>query len=84
MKIEETSLPGVLLLTPKIFRDGRGHFFETFNLKLMVDAGLPETWAQDNFSLSTKNVLRGIHYQVTQPQGKLVRVTHVPLCWMLP
>ena len=76
MKIEETSLPGVLLLTPKIFRDGRGHFFETFNLKLMVDAGLPETWAQDNFSLSTKNVLRGIHYQVTQPQGKLVRVTH--------
>ena len=42
----------------------------------MTEAGLPSTWVQDNFSLSKKNVLRGIHYQVTQPQGKLVRVTH--------
>ena len=76
MKIQETSLPGVLLLTPAFFRDDRGAFLETFNLRSMVEAGLPENWAQDNFSLSKKNVLRGIHYQITQPQGKLVRVTH--------
>ena len=75
MKITETSLPGVLLLTPKIFRDDRGEFFETYNQKQMMEAGLPTTWLQDNFSLSKKNVLRGIHYQITRPQGKLVRVT---------
>jgi len=76
MTIEETSLPGVLVLTPKIYRDDRGAFTETFNLRRMAEAGLPTTWVQDNFSVSQKNVLRGIHYQVTQPQGKLVRVTH--------
>ncbi|HEX3893797.1 MAG TPA: dTDP-4-dehydrorhamnose 3,5-epimerase [Terracidiphilus sp.] len=76
MKIEETALPGVLALTPAVFRDNRGAFMETWNLRAMAEAGLPSTWVQDNFSLSQKNVLRGIHYQVTQPQGKLVRVTH--------
>ena len=76
MKIEATQLPGVLLLTPTIYRDERGAFMETFNLKRMAEAGLPATWVQDNFSISKKNVLRGIHYQITQPQGKLVRVTH--------
>ena len=76
MRIETTSLPGVLLLTPAIYRDGRGAFMETFNLRQMAEAGLPEKWVQDNFSISKKNVLRGIHYQVLQPQGKLVRVTH--------
>lgn len=76
MKIRETALPGVLVLTPTIYRDDRGVFFETWNERQMVDAGLPRQWAQDNFSLSKKNVLRGIHYQVSQPQGKLVRVTH--------
>ena len=75
MKIIETSLQGVLILQPTIFRDDRGFFLETFNLRRMADAGLPETWLQDNFSFSKKNVLRGIHYQITQPQGKLVRVT---------
>jgi len=75
MKIEQTTLPGVLLLTPTIYRDGRGAFWETFNLRDLTQAGLPSTWAQDNFSLSAKNVLRGIHYQVKQSQGKLVRVT---------
>jgi len=75
MKIEQTSLPGVLTLTPQIYRDDRGAFLETFNLRQMTEAGLPERWVQDNFSLSKKNVLRGIHYQVVQPQGKLVRVT---------
>ena len=76
MKIRETSLPGVLLLTPQIHRDDRGAFLESFNQRLMTEAGLPANWTQDNFSLSRKNVLRGIHYQTIQPQGKLVRVTH--------
>jgi dTDP-4-dehydrorhamnose 3,5-epimerase len=76
MKIEATTLPGVLLLTPAIYRDDRGAFSETFNLRLMTEAGLPTNWVQDNFSISKKNVLRGIHYQIVQPQGKLVRVTH--------
>lgn len=76
MKVEETSLPGVLVLTPNVYRDNRGAFMETWNLRAMTEAGLPSEWVQDNFSLSKKNVLRGIHYQVTQPQGKLVRVTH--------
>lgn len=76
MTIDETSLPGVLVITPRIHRDNRGLFFETFNKREMAKVGLPEEWAQDNFSLSTKNVLRGIHYQILQPQGKLVRVTH--------
>ena len=76
MRVRETSLPGVLVLTPTIYRDDRGLFFETFNQRRMAEAGLPEGWAQDNFSLSKKNVLRGLHYQVEQPQGKLVRVTH--------
>lgn len=76
MKITETSLPGVLVLTPRIYRDDRGAFWETWNQNGMVAAGLPAAWVQDNFSVSNKNVVRGIHYQVIQPQGKLVRVTH--------
>jgi dTDP-4-dehydrorhamnose 3,5-epimerase len=76
MKIEETSLPGVLLITPKIHRDNRGAFWETWNQQSASEAGLPSAWAQDNFSVSKKNVVRGIHYQIVQPQGKLVRATH--------
>lgn len=76
MKVEETVLPGVLLLKPAIYRDDRGAFWETWNQRAMAEAGLPSDWAQDNFSLSKKNVVRGIHYQTVQPQGKLVRVTH--------
>lgn len=76
MKVEETGLPGVLVLTPKVYRDNRGAFQETWNLLTMQEAGLPTTWVQDNFSVSKKNVLRGIHYQTTQPQGKLVRVAY--------
>jgi dTDP-4-dehydrorhamnose 3,5-epimerase len=76
MKIAETSLPGVLVLTAAIYRDSRGAFCETFNQRRMEEAGLPAVWVQDNFSLSKKNVLRGIHYQITQAQGKLIRVTH--------
>jgi dTDP-4-dehydrorhamnose 3,5-epimerase len=76
MRISETALSGVLLLTPSVHRDNRGAFFETYNQRFAADAGLPIVWPQDNFSLSKRNVVRGIHYQVTQPQGKLVRVTH--------
>jgi dTDP-4-dehydrorhamnose 3,5-epimerase len=74
LNVTETSLPGVLVLEPRIFRDDRGFFFETFNLAGMVGLGLPSEWKQDNFSLSKKNVVRGLHYQIGQPQGKLVRV----------
>ncbi len=74
MKITETALPGVLILTPTIYRDSRGAFLETWNQRRMADAGLPTDWVQDNFSISKRNVLRGIHYQTVQPQGKLVRV----------
>lgn len=76
MKFDQTTLPGVLLITPAIYHDDRGAFLETFNRREMTAAGLPGEWAQDNFSISRRNVLRGIHYQVVQPQGKLVRVTH--------
>jgi len=76
LKISETALQGALLFSPKIFRDSRGAFWETWNQRGMDAAGLPATWVQDNFSASKKNVVRGIHYQVIQPQGKLVRVTH--------
>lgn len=76
MKVAETSLPGVLLLTTAVYRDDRGAFLESFNQRRMSEAGLPAQWAQDNFSLSKKNVLRGIHYQTIQPQGKLVWVAH--------
>lgn len=76
MNIIETALPGVLVLEPRIFRDARGAFCETYNERLMQQAGLPTRWVQDNFSLSKKNVVRGIHYQIKNTQGKLVRVTH--------
>jgi dTDP-4-dehydrorhamnose 3,5-epimerase len=76
MKTTKTSLPEVLVLTAQIFRDSRGEFCETFNQRKIEEAGLPSVWLQDNFSLSKKNVLRGIHYQITHPQGKLVRITH--------
>lgn len=76
MNITETAIPGVLVLTPTIYRDSRGAFLETWNHKRMAEAGLPSEWVQDNFSISKKNVLRGIHYQVIQPQGKLVRAAY--------
>ncbi len=76
MKIAETSLPGVLLLTPTIYRDNRGAFMETWNQSCMTEASLPSSWVQDNSSFSRINVVRGIHYQIIQPQAKLVRATH--------
>jgi dTDP-4-dehydrorhamnose 3,5-epimerase len=76
MKITETALQGVLVLTPAIYRDSRGAFLETWHQRRMAEAGLPAEWVQDNFSISKKNVVRGIHYQLTQPQGKLVRAAY--------
>lgn len=74
MNVIETSLPGVLVIEPRCFRDERGVFFETFNLARMAELGLPTEWKQDNFSISKKSVVRGIHYQIGEAQGKLVRV----------
>lgn len=68
-----TSLPGVLLLEPRVFADERGFFFESYNERVMADAGITDTFVQDNHSSSSRNVLRGLHYQIKHPQGKLVR-----------
>ena len=76
MNVAQTDLPEVLLITPRVFRDNRGAFWETWNQKAFGDAGLPSDWIQDNASTSSRNVVRGLHYQIIQPQGKLVRVTH--------
>jgi dTDP-4-dehydrorhamnose 3,5-epimerase len=76
MNVQETSLPEVFLLTPAIYRDSRGAFSETWNQERFEKAGLPSKWVQDNFSVSAKHVVRGIHYQMIQPQAKLVRVAH--------
>jgi dTDP-4-dehydrorhamnose 3,5-epimerase len=69
-----TSLPGVFVLEPKVFGDERGFFLESYNQQTMAEAGITETFVQDNHSCSSRNVLRGLHYQVKHPQGKLVRV----------
>ena len=74
MQVIETDLPGVLLLEPKVFGDARGFFLESWNRKTFADLGLNAEFVQDNHSRSAKGVLRGIHYQLQQPQGKLVRV----------
>ena len=69
-----TSLPGVFILEPRVFGDERGFFFESYNQQAMADVGIRERFVQDNHSCSSRNVLRGLHYQVKHPQGKLVRV----------
>ncbi|BBJ00667.1 dTDP-4-dehydrorhamnose 3,5-epimerase [Ferrigenium kumadai] len=75
MKILPTRLPGVLVLEPKVFGDSRGFFFESFNRRVFAEAtGMELDFVQDNHSRSAKGVLRGLHYQIKQPQGKLVRV----------
>ena len=71
-----TALPEVLILEPKVFGDARGFFFESFNQRDFAQAtGLDVQFVQDNHSRSAKGVLRGLHYQIKHPQGKLVRVT---------
>ncbi len=75
MKVTPTAIPDVLLIEPKVFGDVRGFFFESFNQKAFEQAtGLKVAFVQDNHSKSALNVLRGLHYQVSQPQGKLIRV----------
>jgi dTDP-4-dehydrorhamnose 3,5-epimerase len=74
MKFSPSPLPGVVLITPKVYGDDRGFFFESWNERTFAQGGLRERFVQDNHSRSAKNVLRGLHYQMQQPQGKLVRV----------
>lgn len=74
MQVSTTALNDVLVLTPRVFGDERGYFFESFNQRLFNDKVGPVTFVQDNQSRSAKGVLRGLHYQIQQPQGKLVRV----------
>lgn len=75
MEVVETNIPDVKLIEPKVFGDERGFFMETWNEKTFREAGINSTFVQDNHSRSVKNTLRGLHYQIRQPQGKLVRVT---------
>lgn len=75
MKITSTAIPDVLIIEPKVFGDARGFFYESFNQKAFNEAtGTDYQFVQDNHSRSAKGVLRGLHYQIRQPQGKLVRV----------
>jgi len=76
MKVTPTNIPDVLIIEPKVFGDSRGFFFESFNQQAFNEAtGKNLQFVQDNHSRSAKGVLRGLHYQIQQPQGKLVRVT---------
>ena len=74
MDVIATQHPDVLLLRPKVFGDARGFFFESYNRKTFAGLGIDAEFVQDNHSRSAKGVLRGLHYQISQPQGKLVRV----------
>ena len=76
MNVIETAIPDVLLLEPKVFGDERGFFYESYNKATLAEvAGITDDFVQDNHSRSVKNVLRGLHYQIHQSQGKLIRVT---------
>jgi dTDP-4-dehydrorhamnose 3,5-epimerase len=75
MKIISTAIPDVKILEPKVFGDDRGFFMETWNAHLFSELGIQHGFVQDNHSRSVKNTLRGLHYQIEKPQGKLVRVT---------
>lgn len=74
MKVLPTEIPDVLILEPRVFGDERGFFFESYNRAALADAGITDEFVQDNHSRSARGVLRGLHYQIKQPQGKLVRV----------
>lgn len=75
MKLIETALPEVKIIEPKVFEDDRGYFLEVWNAQAYAALGMDMTFVQDNHSRSARGVLRGLHYQMVQPQGKLVRVT---------
>jgi len=75
MKVMQMAIPDVLVIEPQIFGDDRGFFYESYNQKVLLEkAGISQQFVQDNHSRSAKNVLRGLHYQIKQAQGKLVRV----------
>ncbi len=74
MKRIETSIPDVILIEPKVFGDARGSFYESWNQRTLTELGIDVEFVQDNHSKSQRNVLRGLHYQLEHPQGKLVRV----------
>ncbi|MGB5593143.1 MAG: dTDP-4-dehydrorhamnose 3,5-epimerase [Crocosphaera sp.] len=75
MKVTPTKIPDVVIIEPRVFGDDRGFFYESYNEKAFTEAtGITRNFVQDNHSRSQKNVLRGLHYQIQQPQGKLVRV----------
>jgi len=76
MKVLETDIPDVKIIEPAVFGDDRGFFYESYNEKYYDEAGIKGTFVQDNHSRSIKGVLRGLHFQVNHPQGKLVRITN--------
>jgi dTDP-4-dehydrorhamnose 3,5-epimerase len=76
MNVIETKLKGVVIIEPAVFGDHRGFFLESYNQQRYEEAGILESFVQDNHSRSARGVLRGLHFQRTKPQGKLVRVTH--------
>ena len=74
MRVTPTAIPDVLVVEPRVFGDDRGFFFESWNRRALAQAGLDVDFVQDNHSRSARGVLRGLHYQIRHPQGKLVRV----------
>jgi dTDP-4-dehydrorhamnose 3,5-epimerase len=73
MNVVATRITDVLLIEPRVFADSRGYFFESYNEKLLAQFGITGAFVQDNQSFSQRNVVRGLHYQIQQPQGKLIR-----------
>jgi dTDP-4-dehydrorhamnose 3,5-epimerase len=73
MNVVATRITDVLLIEPRVFADSRGYFFESYNEKLLAQFGITAAFVQDNQSFSQQNVVRGLHYQIQQPQGKLIR-----------
>ena len=85
MQIQTTAFPDVLIIEPTVFGDDRGFFYESFNQKRFTElTGVTRDFVQDNHSKSAKGVLRGLHYQIQQPQGKLVRKIRwgMPVAWI--
>ena len=74
MEFQQQSIPDVILIKPQVFGDARGYFFESWEARKFAAAGLDVTFVQDNYSRSVEHTLRGLHYQIQRPQGKLVRV----------
>ncbi len=74
MKAIPAAIPDALILEPKVYEDSRGFFLESYNQRIMAELGILAAFVQDNHSCSSKQVLRGLHYQIQQPQGKLIRV----------